>query len=64
MVTKNQDNPAAVFFVQPHGESQYSQQSVLLLRWLVIIATSYLVLFTGKVEKHALIGALLVSFIL
>ena len=64
MVTNKRENPAEVFFATPSDDGQQSRQSVLLLRWLVIIATSYLVLFSGKVDKHALVGGLLVGFIL
>ena len=44
-------------------DSSSPRRPVLLLRWLVIIATSYLVLFSGEIERPGLAGALLLAFI-
>lgn len=60
----NQENPAEIFFAAAPEGGESSRRSVLLLRWLVIIAASYLVLFTGESDRGALIGGLLVGFIL
>lgn len=57
-------NPADVFFAAHGQDPTQVRRSVLLLRWLVIIATSYLVLFSGSLTRPALIGTVLVSFIL
>lgn len=59
---------AAVLDSDPLGswssEEEQRRRSILLLRWVVIIATSYLVLFSNREPLHPIIGALLIEFIL
>jgi signal transduction histidine kinase len=47
----------------PRGELWHRRRSILLLRWLVIIATSYLVLFASGGRPGAAIAALLLAFL-
>ncbi|MGH7822248.1 MAG: sensor histidine kinase, partial [Candidatus Binatia bacterium] len=64
MNRREKESGAETFFGATPEDFGNPQRSVLLLRWLVIIATSYLVLFSGELPNPAATGLLLLGFIL